>query len=116
MAIFFGFAVADSMFPGDCTIRRRMLSVEQTKRLVADGVQSCCNPSHQATIDAMRKRYGIEVPIPPTPPSVKLSYGDSIIVMGVRRLPRLTDRHEYTAAEIEQAEFVFSIYSVEQPE
>jgi hypothetical protein len=47
---------------------------------------------------------------------VKLSYGDSIIVMGARRLPRLTDRHEYTAAEIEQAEFVFSIYSVEQPE
>jgi hypothetical protein len=111
---YFGFALADSMFVGDCVIRRRVLSVEQVKALVAEGVQSCCNPSHQATIDAMQKRYGIDVPIPPTPPRVALSPGDSVIVMGVRGLPRLTDRHEYTPEEIAKAEFAFAIYTVEQ--
>jgi hypothetical protein len=111
---YFGFALADSMFAGDCVIRRRVLSVEQVKALVAEGVQSCCNPSHQATIDAMRQRYGIDVPIPATPPRVALSPGDSVIVMGVRGLPRLTDRHEYTPAEIAKAEFAFAIYTVEQ--
>jgi hypothetical protein len=113
---YFGFALADSMFAGDCVIRRRMLSADEAKALVDKGVESCLNPSHQPTIDAMRKKYGIDVPIPQAPPRVSLSPGDSVIVMGVRGLPRLTDRHEYSAAEIEKAEFVFSIYSVEKTE
>jgi hypothetical protein len=32
--------------------------------------------------------------------------------MGVRGLPRLTDRHEYTLTEIESAIFVFAYYAV----
>lgn len=38
--------------------------------------------------------------------------GDSVIVMGVRGLPRLTDRHEYTEAEIAAATFEFSEYAL----
>lgn len=38
--------------------------------------------------------------------------GDCEIVMGVRGLPRLTDRHEYTDEEIAEATFSFSIYTV----
>ena len=70
------------------------------------------NPSHAATIAAMQSRYGIDVPIPATPPRVVLNQGDSVIVMGVRGLPRLTDRHEYTEEEIASATFTFSQYSV----
>lgn len=109
---FFGFALADSMFSGECEITRRELDVEKVKARVAQGVEPCLNPSHQATIDAMRQRFGIEIPIPETPPRVVLGIGDSIIVMGVRGLPRLTDRHEYNAEEIEKATFAFSIYTV----
>lgn len=110
--MYFGFALADSMFVGDGYIHRRVLSVEQVKALVAQGIESCCNPSHKATIDAARIRYGIEVSIPETPPQVALGVGDSIIVMGVRGLPRLTDRHEYTEEEIARATFSFAAYSV----
>ncbi len=113
MTIFFGFALADSMFSGACTIERRELSVEDVRGLVADGkVTPCLNPSHKATIDAMRSRFDIAVEIPETPPRVSVGSGDSVIVMGVRGLPRLTDRHEYTEEEIASATFSFSQYTV----
>jgi len=110
--IFFGFALADSMFAGDCNIGRRSLSVEQVREAVEKGVDSCCNPSHTATIEAMRKRFGLEVAIPAKPPQVALKTGDSLIVMGVRGLSRLTDRPEYSESEIAQATFSFSMYTV----
>jgi len=109
---FFGFALADSMFSGDCVITRKSLSVEEVRELVNEGVQSCCNPSHVATINAMRGRYGIDVAIPEQPPRVNVGSGDSVIVMGVRGLPRLTDRHEYTEDEVASATFTFAMYSV----
>ena len=109
---FFGFALADSMFDGACTIERRPLSVEEVRELVQQGLESCLNPSHRATIDAMRERYGIEVLIPDAPPRVAVQAGDAVVVMGVRGLPRLTDRHEYSGEEIAQATFTFSVYRV----
>lgn len=112
---FFGFALADSMFAsigGMCTIVRRSLSVEQVSKKVVEGVISCCNPSHVTTIDAMRARFGLHVEIPASSPRVALAHGDAVIVMGVRGLPRLTDRHEYTAEEVAQATFEFSLYEV----
>ena len=112
MKTYFGFALADSMFNGNCTITRRVLSVEEVKERVSQGVESCCTPSHKDTIDAMKSRFGIDVSIPETPPRVSLSFGDSVIVMGVRDLPRLTDRHEYTEEEIAKANFSFAEYRV----
>lgn len=110
---YFGFALADSMFTGDVTISRRSLKPEQVKEMARDGVlTSCLNPSHSATIDAMHQRFGIEVAIPETPPRVEAGIGDSVIVMGVRGLPRLTDRHEYTNEEIASATFSFAEYTV----
>jgi hypothetical protein len=112
MRTYFGFAIADSMFNGDCTINRRSLSVEEAKERIGQGVESCCNQSHKATINAMSSRFGIEVAIPEVPPRVSLDAGDVVIVMGVRGLPRLTDRHEYTEEEIAKASFLFAEYRV----
>lgn len=112
MKKFFGFALADSMFSGDCTIRRRALSVDEVKAMAKE-FTPCLNPSHKATIDAMRTRFGINVEIPEQPPRVSVGSGDSMIVMGVRGLPRLTDRHEYTEEEIAAATFSFSEYTVD---
>ena len=113
---YFGFSLADGMFAGleqGTGIRRFTLTADQVREKVAQGVESCLNPSHTATIAAMREKFGIEVAIPATPPRVELKRGDSVVVMGVRGLPRLTDRHEYTAEEIASATFAFSIYEVE---
>lgn len=71
---YFGFALADGMFSGNVAIERRVLTVEQVAAKVGRGVESCCNPSHTATIDAMRARYGLNVPIPATPPRVESAH------------------------------------------
>ena len=113
MKTFFGFALADSMFNGDVAIQRRTLTVEQVRELVAQGVVPCLNPSHVATITAMEVRYGLHVEIPAKAPQVSLQIGDSVVVMGVRGLPRLdATRHEYTTEEIASATFSFSQYTV----
>lgn len=110
--VFFGFALADSMFDGDVTVKRRQIDVDEVKAAIAEGIVPCLNPSHVATIGAMQRRFDIDVAIPATPPQVKLGVGDELVVMGVRGLPRLTDRHEYTEEEIAQATFSFSRYTV----
>ena len=110
---YFGFALGDSMFSGDVKICRQSLTIEQVKTEIAQGITSCCNPSHGPTIRAMRSRFGIDVMIPSLPPQVALHPGDSVIVMGARGLPRMMDRHEYTEEEVAKASFTFSKYTVE---
>ena len=110
---FFGFALADSMFTGDCTITRQSIEPATVRAMAESGeLTPCLNPSHRPTIDAMRSRFAIDVEIPAAPPQVKLGSGDRLVVMGVRGLPRLTDRHEYTESEIASATFNFSVYTV----
>ena len=118
MKLYFGFALADSML-SDGVITRQTLDVDYAKYLIenhplVDELTVCLNPSHIATIKAMEVRYGIHVDIPATPPQVKLEHDDCLIVMGVRGLPRLTDRHEYTDEEIANATFSFTLYKMSE--
>jgi len=100
------------MFPSDCNIRKQALTVEQAKEIIGDGVVSCLNPSHKASIDVMQSRYGLSVEIPPKAPSVALQDGDRLVVMGVAGLPRLENRHEYTSEEVAGAKFSFALFTV----
>lgn len=110
---YFGFALADSMFTGNCTIHRRPLTADEVRMMAEAGeLTPCLNPSHQATINAMRQRYQIDLRIQEAPPKVEVGTGDALVVMGVRGLPRLTDRHEYTDTEIAAATFSFSEYTI----
>ena len=111
--VYFGFAISDSMFDGECSLERRSIELEAVKLLVSKGVVPCLNPSHTPTIAAMRSRFGLEVEVPEKAPVVKMGPSDRLIVMGVRGLPRLeATRHEYTQAEIDSATFNFSIWEV----
>jgi hypothetical protein len=114
MATFFGFAVADNMFPAACTVSRREVSPEEAKAMIGEGVEPCLNPSHAATIEVMRGRFGIEVVIPPKAPVVSLKVGDRLLVMAVSGLPRLEGRHEYTPEEVQGAKFRFGIWTVSE--
>jgi hypothetical protein len=113
--VFFGFAIADSMFRGEAIVRRMPLTEDDVRHIVARGVMSCCNPSHVPTIAAMRERFGFDVTVPEKAPLVSLYTGDALVVMSVRGLPRLEGRHEYTAEEITNATFSFALYVVEDP-
>lgn len=111
MTTYFGFAIADSMLPDKCEVSKQSLDPALNKSWIESAIP-CLNGSHTATIEAMTERFGIQVNIPEKPPQVSLKSGDSLIVMGVRGLQRLVDRHHYTKEEIEKASFKFSIYEV----
>lgn len=114
MKTYFGFGIAPSMFPSNCNIRKQELSVEQAKETIAVGVVSCLNPSHKASIEVMENRFGVSVEIPPKAPSVALQNGDRLVVLGVAGLPRLENRHEYTAEEVAGAKFSFALFTVSE--
>lgn len=111
---YFGFGIAPSMFPASCNIGKRELTVEQAKEIIGGGIEVCLNPSHKASIDVMETRFGIKVEIPTKAPSIALSVGDSLLVMGVSGLPRLENRHEYTPEEVAGAKFNFSLWAVSE--
>lgn len=113
MATFFGFAIADSMFPASCGANRRPLSADEVREtLKKGGVEMCLNLSHVPTIEAAKSRFNLAVTVPPKPPLVSLQKGDRVIVMSVRGLPRLEGRHEYTEEEVAKATFVFGEWTV----
>ena len=107
MTTYFGFAFSASMLPaGDVTLTKRDLTIEEVRELLPQS-KLCLNPSHEATIRAARERFGLSVQVPERPANIRLSHGDSVIVMQVTGLPRLTDRHEYNDVEIAAASFSF---------
>jgi len=114
--VYFGFAIADSMFPETCIGQRRPISVEEVKALMEAGYISCCNPQHRATNEAAGVRYGLNIEVPERAPLVSLKAGDRVIVMSVRGLPRLEEnRHEYRSDEISRANFTFGLWTVDSP-
>jgi hypothetical protein len=112
MSTYFGFGLADNMFPIACTLTRRELTPEEVRSIVADGIEPCLNPSHAETIRVMRERFGIHVAIPTKAPIAALQPGDRLIVMAVTGLPRLEGRHEYTETEIRGAKFRFGLWTL----
>jgi len=113
--LFFGFALANGMFDGEGEVSFRQVSVDEAKTVIAEATRnnnlvSCLNPSHKPTIAAMRERYGLDIEVPEKAPFAKLGTGDKLVVMGVRGLPRLEGRHEYTEEEIQGANFNFTVW------
>lgn len=111
---YFGFGIAPSMFPANCVIRKTELTADEAKVVIAEGIVPCLNPSHKASIDAMVSRFGISVEIPSKAPTVALLAGDRLVVMGIRGLPRLENRHEYTPEEVAGAKFDFALLTVSE--
>lgn len=107
MTIYFGFAFSASMLPaGNVDMTKKDLTIDQVKALIPE-MEMCLNPSHVATVNAARDKYGLDFEIPERPARVSLAAGDSVVVMQVSGLPRLTDRREYTDEEIVGAQFRF---------
>ncbi|MEI7719755.1 MAG: hypothetical protein WCI89_00925 [bacterium] len=115
MTTYFGFAIADGMFPASTRVSRQPLEPHNVAALLQyRDIVSCCNPQHKATVDAAKARYGLDIPVPEKAPLVSLHPGDRVIVMSVRGLPRLEEnRHEYTQEEIARATFTFGLWTVE---
>jgi hypothetical protein len=111
---YIGLAFSASMLPhGTVQLTKTDLTPKQVRAEVDSGnLVSCCNPYHTATLAMLSEKHGINVDIPPEPPRIDLSLGDSIIVMQASGVPRRTDRLEYTREEIDAASFCFMFIEV----
>lgn len=109
---YIGLAFSLSMLQEDCKLDVKNISVEKVEDYLYWKPISCCNPSHSATLQALKEKFGLQVEVPTTPPRVTLTKGDCILVLQVSGLPRLTDRHEYTSEEVDKAKFNFQMVTV----
>lgn len=107
-----GLAMSSTMFEGDCVISRKVLSVDEAKSRLSGEIVSCFNPSHVATIEALRTRFGIEVEVPESAPKVTLEPGDSLLVLSARFSRRLNEGERYSLEEVDSANFEFVEYCV----
>lgn len=113
MAItYVGLAMSSTMFQGDCTISRKVLSADEAKQVLSGEIVSCFNPSHTATIEALRTRFDIEVEIPETAPKVVVEPGDSLLVLSARFSRRLNEGERFSEEEVNSASFEFVEYHV----
>ena len=80
--VYLGLAFSAAMLPeGPVEMVKNDLTLNEVHAAIAAGVEVCFNPSHQATIAALREKHGIEIEIPAEPPRISLGSGDSIIVL-----------------------------------
>ena len=112
MTIYVSLAIADGMFPEEVVAVRLPMTVREAKDFIEMGVVSCCNPSHALTLEALRTKHGISVPIPEKAPFVTLKKGDKLIVLSARFPRRLAEGEVWTAEDVDKAEFKFGYWDI----
>jgi hypothetical protein len=113
MSTYISLAVSATMFPEQCTIETKSLTPDDISVILAnDGnVVSALNPSHATTIDAIRRRYGIDLPIPERAPKVALQPGDSLVILQAQ-LPRLAEGEKHSDETVNSAKISFLCWNV----
>lgn len=89
------------------------IDAERVKKILdRESVVSALNPSHASTIDVIRRKFDINLPIPERAPKVALQSGDSLIVLQAQ-LPRLAEGEGHSAETVENAKIKFSLWKVQ---
>ncbi len=110
MTTYLSLAISDTMFPANATLAKQALQPGDVPPYLA-GIVSALNPSHAATLDAIKRRYGFDLPIPATAPKVALVHGDALLVIQAN-LPRLAEGQVHSDETVAKAPISFSLYTV----
>lgn len=116
MTTFISLASSATMFPAvpfGGTIITSQLTPEMIQRRLAHPglVVSALNTSHSSTIEAIRRRYGMELPLPSLAPEqrapqVKLAPGDELFIVQAT-LPRLNEGETHSDETVQKAPISF---------
>ena len=110
---FISLAISDTMFPDECSVSKLSIDAERVKKILdRESVVSALNPSHASTIDVIRRKFDISLPIPERAPKVALQSGDQLIVLQAQ-LPRLAEGEVHSAETVENAKIKFSLWKVQ---
>lgn len=104
-------AISDTMFPANATLAKQALQPGDVPSHLIN-VVSALNPGHATTIDAIKRRYGFELPVPPIAPKVALVHGDNLLVIQAQFKRRLAEGERYSDEEVAAAPIGFSLYTV----
>lgn len=107
---YYCFSFSGAMNLGQAITSSRPVSAEDAIAIIKSGVEAGYNPAHISTMKAMKQRYGIEVPPPPSAPKIVLAPGDRVLTLEIQGLPRET--REFTDTEVAKATFRFVLYEV----
>ena len=98
---------------GDVRIFKKDLTLKEARDLISQNkIKVCANPSHKETFEVLRKRYKIELEIPPKPIKVILKKGDELIVAQIANLPRLSNNHQYEKSLLKKARINFLLIKI----
>ncbi len=111
MATFISLAISDTMFPAEASLSKSVASPDMVREAVENGAVSALNPSHASTIDVIRRKFNLELPIPERAPKVALQSGDALIVIQAQ-LPRLNEGETHKPETVENAVIKFSLWTV----
>jgi len=111
MSVFISLAISDTMFPAECNLSKSPLSPAEVQRILGGDVVSALNPSHASTIDVIRRKFDLDLPIPERAPKVSLQSGDALIVLQAQ-LPRLAEGEVHSQETVKNAQIKFSLWEV----
>jgi hypothetical protein len=114
MAMYISLALSDTMFP-EGKFHKESFAVDEARdwlQINEDRLISAANPTHTSTIDALNRRFEIDLPVPDKAPQVSLVSGDQIMVFQAR-LPRLDEGEVHSPETVNSAEFKFSLWTID---
>jgi hypothetical protein len=107
MTTYVSLAASATMFPTGGTIRTSPLTTEQIRdRMAKVPVVSALNPSHATTVDAIRRRYDLALPVPDKAAKVQLVPGDELFIIQAS-LPRLAEGQVHSDETVASAPISF---------
>jgi len=112
MTTFISLAVSDTMFPDNATLAKTSITRDDLSLILQGSVLSALNPSHKSTIDVIKRKFWIDLPIPEKAPKVSLVSGDQLVVIQAQ-LPRLAEGEVHSADTVENAKIKFSLWKVQ---
>jgi len=114
MSIFVSLAVSATMFPERGQIVMRETNADDIRAYLADAgadVISALNPSHASTLEVIRRKFDLALPIPERAPKVVLVPGDSLIIIQAN-LPRLAEGERHSDETVAGAPISFRLWNV----
>jgi hypothetical protein len=119
MTTFISLAISDTMFPDEASMSKVSIDAERVKKIIDNkSVVSALNPSHLSTIDVIKRRFDIDLPLPvlapgEIAPKVALQSGDQLLVLQAQ-LPRLAEGEKrHSMDTVEKAAIKFSLWKVQ---
>ena len=112
---FLSLATSATMFPANCNIAVEEMFPQHVREIIEElPVVSALNVSHASTIDAVKRRYSIVLPLPQgsDAPKVALVPGDRLIIVQAAFKRRLAQGEQYSDEEVAATPISFKSWRV----